>query len=232
MVLTLHHLNASRSQRILWLLEELEVPYEIKKYEREATKQAPKALKEVHPIGKSPIITDGDITLPESGAIVEYIIKKYGEGKVHTPTEGKALADELYYKHSAEGSLMPPVVNQYIGTLVPAQTPFFIRPVVNMLFDKLNEMIYKPAIQAQVAIIDEHLGKNEWFAGGDAPTAADYMMIFPLEGLPRFGQSTPNIDAYVARVQKRPAYRRAIERGGPYPYDYQSEENKQKAAAL
>ena len=121
---------------------------------------------------------------------------------------------------------MPPLVNQYIGTLVPAQTPFFIRPIVNMVFDKLNEMIYKPAIQAQVAIvrpsslfsdvlcmkcrhgslrsqINEHLGKNEWFAGGDGPTAADYMMIFPLEGLPRFGQSTHNIDAYVARVQKR-----------------------------
>ena len=121
---------------------------------------------------------------------------------------------------------MPPLVNQYIGTLVPAQTPFFIRPIVNMVFDKLNEMIYKPAIQAQVPIvrpsslfsdplcisrkhgslrlqIDEHLGKNEWFAGGHGPTAADYMMIFPLEGFPRFGQSTPNIDAYVDRVQTR-----------------------------
>ncbi|TRM65459.1 thioredoxin-like protein [Schizophyllum amplum] len=222
MVLTLHHLNASRSQRILWLLEELEVPYEIKKYERQATQQAPQTLKDVHPLGKSPIITDDDITLAESGAIVEYLIRKYGEGKITPPTTGKALADELYYVHVAEGSLMPPVVNQYIGTLVPQQTPFFIRPLASMIFSKVNDMLYEPTIKQLVTLIDEHLSKNEWFAGGKTPSAADFIMIFPLETLPRFDQSTPTIAAYVKRVQQRPAYRRGIERGGAYPYDYEA----------
>uniref|UniRef100_D8QI66 glutathione transferase n=1 Tax=Schizophyllum commune (strain H4-8 / FGSC 9210) TaxID=578458 RepID=D8QI66_SCHCM len=218
MVLTVHHLVASRSQRILWLLEELEVPYEVKIYERVGW-GAPSSLKAVHPLGKSPIITDGDLTLPESGAIIDYIIRKYGQGRITLPTEGKALADELYYSHSAEASLMPLIVNKVFCTrIIPGQTPEEERPVVTDVLGKVAQTLYEPPIKIR---IDEHLSKNKWFAGGEGPTVADYMMIFPLELLRQSGSSTPHIDAYIDRAQTRPAYRRALERGGPYRFDFQ-----------
>ncbi|KAI5824616.1 thioredoxin-like protein [Schizophyllum commune Tattone D] len=221
MVLTVHHLVASRSQRILWLLEELEVPYEVKIYERVGW-GAPPSFKAVHPLGKSPIITDGDLTLPESGAIIDYIIRKYGKGRIELPSEGKALTDELYYSHSAEASLMPLIVNKFFCTrIIPGQTREEERPVVTDVLGKVAQTLYEPPIKLRVALIDEHLSKNKWFAGGEGPTVADYMMIFPLELLRQSGSSTPNIDAYIDRAQTRPAYRRAIARGGPYLYDFQ-----------
>ncbi|KAL1740251.1 thioredoxin-like protein [Schizophyllum fasciatum] len=221
MVLTVHHLAASRSQRILWLLEELGVPYEVKRYERVGW-GAPPSLKEVHPLGKSPIITDGDVTLPESRAIIDYIIRKYGEGKISLPTEGKALTDELYYSHTTEASLMPLIVNTFCKRILPGRVAEEERPVATSVLTNVAETLYEPQIKTR---IDEHLSKNRWFAGGANPTVADYMMIFPLELLPQGGFSTANIDAYLERVQTRPAYRRGIEKGGPYRYDYQSEEN-------
>ncbi|KAI4520292.1 thioredoxin-like protein [Schizophyllum commune Loenen D] len=221
MVLTVHHLANSRSQRILWLLEELGVPYDVKRYERDGF-GAPQSLKDVHPFGSSPIITDGDLTLPESGAIMEYIIRKYGEGKISLPTEGKALTDELYYYHSAEGSFMHLVVNHaYCTFIIPGQTPEEERSVFSDVLGKVAQRFYEPPIKMRIALIDEHLSKNDWFAGGEGPTVADYMMFYPLEWFRECRWSTPSIDAYVDRVQKRPAYRRALERGGPYRFDFQ-----------
>ncbi|KAG9098005.1 hypothetical protein FS749_004929 [Ceratobasidium sp. UAMH 11750] len=216
-----HHLNNSRSQRILWLLEELEVPYEIKKYERTVDMVAPKELRDVHPLGLSPVITDGDVVLAESGAIVEYLIGKYGAGRFTPPQSG--YVDNLYYTHYAEGTLMPLLVNQLIFTLIPERAPFFIRPILSMVFSMLMSQMIHPRIKVNMKMVEAHLAKRpgKFFAGGDAPTSADFQMIFPLESFS--AKSEPDstgehVKAYVKAIHGRPAYKRALEKGGEYDY--------------
>jgi len=219
-MLTVHHLNDSRSQRILWLLEELQVPYEIKKYQRNAQQLAPPELLEISPLGKSPVLTDGDITVAESGAIVDYVIAKYGNGKA-VPTQSGYL-DNLYFTHYAEGSLMPILVLKYIFELIPKNTPFFIRPILNMVFGQLDKLLVQPEIKKHLEMIESHLEKSQslWFAGGQGPTAADYQMIFPLEGIVSAAPNSagPHIKNYVQAVHDREAYKKALERGGEYIY--------------
>ncbi|KAI0047694.1 thioredoxin-like protein [Auriscalpium vulgare] len=214
-----HHLNNSRSQRILWLLEELEVPYELKTYQRTPEQLAPKELLEVHPLGKSPVITDGDVTLAESGAIVDYLIEKYGQGKI-APT-GEAKLTDLYFRHFAEGSFGPLVSNRYIYSLVPERSPFFLRPILRSVFSSLDAKLIDKPLTAALNFIEATFAKNgNWLAGGAEPTGADYMMSFTLEALAarRPEGLGPLTKAWVERIHARPAYKRGLEKGGEYAY--------------
>ncbi|KAI0260734.1 thioredoxin-like protein [Gloeopeniophorella convolvens] len=203
--LTVHHLNNSRSQRILWLLEELEVPYEIKFYQRTPEQRAPKELIAIHPLGKSPVITDGDVTLAESGAIIQYIINKYGNGRIAPPKEGEVT--DIYFTHFSEGSFMPLLTSRYIYNLVPAQAPFFLRPILRSVFSMLDAKVVARPLEASLKYTEEALAKSStgWFAGGPNPTMADYMMTYGLEAvsvrLPHL--LGPQTKAWVERVHER-----------------------------
>jgi len=206
-MITVHHLNNSRSQRILWLLEELEVDYEIRRYERDPkTNRAPMELKTIHPLGKSPVITDGDKTLAETGAIVEYILETYGNGRF-LPEKGSEEYD-LYkhFLHYAEGSAMLPfLLAIYTGYLGDAAAP--LTPII------MGE------IKAQLDYIEYRLIRSDYIAG-DELTGADFMIIFPLEAAKARGRLLgydASID-YVNKIHTRPAYLKALEKGGDYAF--------------
>ena len=204
-MLVVHHLNDSRSQRILWLLEELGAPYEIKHYQRDAaTRLAPPELKDVHPLGKSPVITDGDITIAESGAIVDYISRTYGGGKLPAPKVGPDFEKYNEWLHYAEGSAMLPLMlNMYVMRLGDAGAPLHGRIADEMA----NHLGY----------VNQSLEGRDWLMGKDI-TGADIQMSFVGEVVGAFGRlaTYPNIAAWVARFQARPAYKAALEKGGPY----------------
>ena len=205
-MLIVHHLNDSRSQRILWLLEEIGLPYEIKRYQRDAqTRLAPPELKAVHPLGKSPVITDGDITIAESGAIVDYVIRTHGNGALQ-PEPGRAHESYNEWLHYAEGSAMLPLMlNLYVGRLGGAGAP--LHPRIN---DELaNHLGY----------IDASLRGRD-FLCGDMLTGADIQMSFVGEMAKAFKklEPYPDLAGWVARLQARPAYQRSIEKGGAYRY--------------
>jgi len=217
-----HHLNNSRSQRILWLLEELEVPYDITFYQRTADQRAPKELRNIHPLGKSPVITDGGTTVAESGAIIQYIINKYGNGRVAPPPEGE-LAD-IFFTHFSEGTLMPLLTNRLIFSIAPTQAPFFLRPLVWPICSLLDAKVVAEPLKASLKYVEDELNKSPtgWFAGGPNPTMADYMMSFGLEAaadrLPDL--LGPKTKAWVERVHERPAFKRGVVKGGKENYDY------------
>ena len=220
-VITVHHLENSRSQRVLWLLEELGVAYEIKRYDRDKTTSlAPKALRDIHPLGKSPLVVDGDRVIAESGAIVSYLIETYGKGELR-PQSGTSARDRYeFWLHYAEGSLMPLLLLRLIfGRIRTGPIPFFIKPVANMIVDKVENAFTLPQLKLHFTYINDELGKSEWFTG-DTLSGADIQMSFPLEaGRTRMDYGPyPNISKYVDRVHARPAYQRALEKGGPYDY--------------
>jgi len=180
---------------------------------------APKELVAISPLGKSPVITDGDVTLAESGAIIEYIIKKYGRPQDVPPESGKI--HDLYFTHYSEGSLMPLLVQQLIYTVIPKRAPFFLRYFLGYIFSSISSQIITPELKKHKILIETHLSKTgEWFAGGDHPTAADYMMSFPLEAMVSEAPEMlgPKAAEFVKRVQSRPAYKRGLEKGGDYAY--------------
>jgi len=219
-MITLHHLNSSRSQRILWLLEELKTPYEIKFYERDKiTILAPKELKKIHALGKSPVITDGDVTVAESGAIIEYLVQTYGNDLY--PQHGSAQhRDYTYWMHYAEGSLMPQMLIKLIFDKVKnSPMPFFVKPIARMIANKVLDSYAGPNIKTNLTFIENHLSLQEWFCG-DKLTGADIQMSFPLEAMiaREGGDQYPNIAAFVRKFQARPAYQRALEAGGEYDY--------------
>jgi len=219
-MITLHHLNNSRSQRILWLLEELKTPYEIKFYERDKiTILAPKELKKIHALGKSPVITDGDVTVAESGAIIEYLVQTYGNDLY--PQHGSAQhRDYTYWMHYAEGSLMPQMLIKLIFDKVKnSPMPFFVKPIARMIANKVLDSYAGPNIKTNLTFIENHLSQQEWFCG-DKLTGADIQMSFPLEAMiaREGGDQYPNIAAFVRKFQARPAYQRALEAGGEYDY--------------
>jgi glutathione S-transferase len=222
-MIVLHHLNNSRSQRVIWLLEELGVEYEVKRYERDRTTMlAPPELRAVHPLGKSPIVTDGDLTLVESGAIIEYLVGRYGEGRL-IPAAG--TPERLRYTlwlHYAEGSAMPPLLMALIALRIEtAPMPFFIRPVARTIARRLREGFIGPQLATHLGYIETEIGKTSWFAGPDF-TAADIQMSFPLEAASsRAGitpEKEPHIHGWLKRIHGRPAYERALAKGGPYDY--------------
>ncbi|MBL4795508.1 MAG: glutathione S-transferase [Pseudomonadales bacterium] len=221
-MIVLHHLNNSRSQRILWMLEELNVPYEIKRYARDAkTMLAPQSLRDVHPLGKSPVITDGDITVAESGAIIEYLALTYGDGAMLAGEDAAAQRNYRYWMHYAEGSLMPPFLMRLIFEVIKSSPmPFFIRPIAKGISNKVTKAFIGPNIKNNLDFIESELDGLEWLVAGK-PTGADVQMSFPLEASAArggVGEQYPNIRAYVARIHARPAYQRGLKAGGEYDY--------------
>ncbi len=216
-MIVVHHLNNSRSQRVLWLLEELGLPYEIKPYQRLPSMQAPPELKAVHPLGKSPVITDGDATIAETGAIVEYVLDAYGQGRLKPPAGTPERLRYTYWLHYAEGSAMTPLLLKLIFANLPARAPGLIRPVVKAVANRALSTFIEPQIATHLAYWETELSKADWFAGPEL-TGADIMMSFPLEGAARRGDLSvaPRVRAFLERVHARPAYQRALERGGPY----------------
>lgn len=219
-MITLHHLNNSRSQRILWLMEELNLPYQVKLYYRnEKTKLAPKELKEIHPLGKSPVITDGEITVAESGAVIEYLVQTYGNN--FAPEKGsEAFRQYTYWMHFSEGTLMPPLLLSLVFNRIKStKMPFFIKPIAKSIANKVLESFVLPNIKNNLTYIETHLGQNTWFCG-EQLTGADIQMSFPLEAVVARGgaEEFPNIKEYVNRFQSRPAYKKGIEAGGQYDY--------------
>ncbi|MGL5169015.1 MAG: glutathione S-transferase family protein [Afipia sp.] len=217
-MLTVHHLNNSRSQRVLWLLEELGVPYEIVRYQRQPSMLAPKELRAIHPLGKSPVITDNGNTIAESGAIVEYIVDTYGNGRLIPPPKTPERLRYTYWLHYAEGSAMPLLLQKLLFTLAPRRAPALMRPFVKPMFDKMLATLVNPQLKQHIAFWEGELNKSEWFAGNDF-TAADIQMSFPLEAASaRAGldESSPKAWAFLQRIHARPAYQRALEKGGPY----------------
>lgn len=218
-MITVHHLNNSRSQRILWLLEELGLPYEVRRYQRDAkTSLAPPELLRVHPLGKSPVVTDGDLTLAESGAIAEYLVERYGKGSLIPPAGSPERLRHTYWLHFAEGTAMPPLVMKLVFNRIEREPmPFFARPVARAIARKVKDGFIDPNLERIVAHMEAELGRGEWFAG-DALTAADIMMSFPVEAaMSRAGgASRPNLARFLERVHARPAYQRALEKGGEF----------------
>lgn len=216
-----HHLNDSRSQRVLWLLEELGLPYEVVRYHRNpATRLAPPELIAIHPLGKSPVIEDGDIKVAETGAIFEYLLDTYGEGRLR-PTPGTEDARRFtYWLHYAEGSAMPPLLLALVFSVLPKRVPALIRPIIKAVSNKTIGTLVAPQLRAAVAFWEAELTRSDWFAG-DQFTAADIIMSFPVEaGATRAFDvaEQPRLKAFLERTHARPAYQRALERGGPYAY--------------
>ena len=221
-MITVHHLENSRSQRVLWLLEELGTPYTVKRYARNPkTMLAPPELKAVHPLGKSPVIDDNGTVVAESGAIVEYLCDVHGGGRLK-PAPGTPEARRYtYWLHFAEGSLMPPLLVALIFAKVRgAKVPFFVKPIVKGIAAQVHKAYIDPNVTSLLAFMEAELAQREWFAG-DAFTAADVQMSYPLEAAAagRAGftaQSHPKLHAWLMRCQARPAYQRALAAGGPY----------------
>ena len=223
-MITVHHLENSRSQRVLWLLEELALPYQVKRYQRHPkTMLAPPELARVHPLGKSPVITDsgvdGGTVVAESGAIVEYLIDVHGGGRLR-PLQGSAEQHRYtYWLHFAEGSLMPPLLLKLVFDKVrEAPVPFFIKPVVRGIADKVTAGFIAPNLTRLLAFMEAELASRAWFAGAEF-SAADVQMSYPLEAAAeRAGLDSryPALTDWLARIHARPAYVRALAAGGPY----------------
>jgi len=219
-VITVHHLNNSRSQRILWLLEELDLPYEIKHYWRDPrTMLAPPELRAVHPLGKSPVITDEALTLAESGVIMEYLADRYGSGRLIPAHGTPARLRSQYWLHYAEGSAMPLLLLKLVFQRVEtAPAPFFVRPVAKGIAGKVQQSFVDPQIALHLAYLEGELAKTEWFGGADF-SVADIGMSFPLEAAAaRSGLDDRHrrLQAFLQRIHARPAYQRALQRGGEY----------------
>ena len=219
-MITVHHLNNSRSQRVLWLLEELGLEYEVKRYQRDKTTMlAPPELRAVHPLGKSPVITDGKNTLAESGAIIEYLVERYGNGRLIPPPQTPERLRYTYWLHYAEGSAMTPLLLSLIFRRMPkAPMPFFVRPLVRGIADKVKGSFVDPQLKLHFDYMESELARNAWFAG-DEFSAADIQMSFPIEagqarGLIDTGR--PKLAAFIERAHARPAYQRALEQGGVF----------------
>lgn len=218
-MLTVHHLNNSRSQRILWLLEELGLEYDIKRYERDLeTMLAPDSLQQVHPLGKSPVVTDDDLTLAESGAIVEYLVDRYGNGKLAPASDTPERLRYTYWLHYAEGSAMPPLLLNLVFQQVEEKTPFFLKPIAGAIAGRAQSSFIQPQIALHLNYMESELSKAKWFVSDDF-TAADIQLSFPLEAAAtRAGlkDSHPQLRAFLDRIHARPAYKRALDRGGEY----------------
>jgi glutathione S-transferase len=215
-MLTVHHLKNSRSQRVLWLLEELAVPYELVTYDRDPkTDLAPAELQKVHPLGKSPVITDGNVTVAESAAILEYIVEKHGNGKLVPPKDTPNYWRYRYFMHYAEGSLMPVLLLRLISGKM-RRAPFLVRPIAGGIADKLEASYVRPNLTRHVAFLAKELEGRDFFAGGEL-TAADVQMSFPMEAIvARVPDAPATIKTWVAKIRERPAYKKAMERGGPF----------------
>ena len=219
-MIVVHHLNNSRSQRVLWLLEELGLDYDIKRYERDKkTMLAPPELRKIHPLGKSPVVTDSDLILAESGAIIEYLVERYGDGCFAPSRQIPEYLRYRYWLHYAEGSLMSPLLLKLVfDKIETSPMPFFVKPIAKAISGKAKSSFIVPQINTHLDYLEAELGKAKWFVGNDF-TAADVQMSFPIEAAAARGgldASRPRLMNYLQRIHARPAYQRAIERGGEY----------------
>lgn len=219
-MITVHHLEHSRSQRVLWLLEELGLPYEVKRYARDRkTMLAPPELRRIHPLGKSPVIVDGDVTVAETGAIVEYLVEGPGAGRLQPAAGTRERLAWRYWLHFAEGSAMPPLLMALVFGQIRQKAPWLVKPVAHAIADQVMKGFVQPNLDAQFAYVEQTLAAAPHFAG-EAFSAADVMMSFPVEAaVQRAGLDAarhPATHAWLARMHARPAYARALERGGPF----------------
>lgn len=216
-MITVHHLENSRSQRILWVLEELNLPYELKVYKRNKdTLLAPPELKVVHPLGKSPVITDGKRVIAESAVIIDYLVSRYGQGKLK-PSDEDELLRYNYWLHYAEGSAMPPFLMKLVFEKVEtAPMPFFVKPIAKKIAEKVRTSWINPQIKLHLDFLESEVSKTGWFAGKEF-SAADIMLSYPLEAASaRGGLNRPHLEKFLKTVTERAAYKKAIERGGPF----------------
>lgn len=219
-MVAVHHLNNSRSQRVLWLLEELGLDYNVVRYQRDAeTMLAPPSLRKIHPLGKSPVVVDGDNTLAESGAILDYLVERYDTAHAFAPSPSTPESLRYrYWMHYAEGSAMPPMLMSLVfSRLKTAPMPFFAKPVARGIADKVMKTFVGPQVKLHLDYMESELGKSQWFAGDDF-SAADIQMSFPVEAASvRAGfKDRPNLKKFLDRIHARPAYQRALEQGGPF----------------
>jgi len=221
MMITVHHLEHSRSQRIVWLLEELGLEYRIKAYARNAkTQLAPPELADVHPLGKAPVLTDGRQTLAESAVIVEYLARQYGDpGWAPLPDSPRYWAFQ-YWMHYAESSLMPILLLKLVFEKVKSDAPWPLRPLAAGIAGQVDKAFTNAQIETHFGFVDQHLREHRWLVGRRI-TIADVQMTFPMEAALARGtidKRFPAVVEYVERMQARPAYRRALDRGGAYAY--------------
>lgn len=217
MTLTVHHLNESRSQRVLFLLEELGVPYEIRFYQRDAkTMMAPPALKAVHPLGKSPVVTDDGVTLAETGLIIDYLIEHHGgDGTLRPAADTPDRIRYGYFLHYAEGSLMPVVLMSMVFSMLAKQTPSPLRPLASLIGKGASARFVGPQLANHLDFLESELDARPWFAGPEF-SGADVIMSFPLQALRVSGQleHRPNLRNWLGRLEARPAWERATRKGG------------------
>lgn len=221
-MIVVHHLENSRSQRVLWLLEELGLPYEVKRYERDKRSNlAPPALLKVHPLGKSPVIEDNGVVIAETGAIVEHIIDEHGEGRLAPQRGTPEWRRYRYWMHAAEGSYMPPLVlTLMLGRMDSAPMPFFAKPIAKKLTQAVRDSYLDNTTKALFGYLESELSKSPFLAGAEL-SGADIMMSFPAEAaLQRSAaaKGAPHLKTYVEKLHARPAFKRALERGGPYAF--------------
>lgn len=219
-MITVHHLNNSRSQRILWLLEELGLDYQVKRYERDPqTMLAPPELKAIHPLGKSPVITDGELVVAESGAIVEYLVETYGQGRLAPAAGTPERLKYRYWLHYSEGSAMLPLLMKLVFNRVEtAPMPFFAKPFARGIAKQVKSNFIEPQIKQHLDYMEQELAATGWFAG-DEISAADIQLSFPLEAAAARGgldDKWPNLMSFLVRIHAREGYKRALERGGEY----------------
>jgi glutathione S-transferase len=217
-MLIVHHLNQSRSQRVLWALEELNMPYQIVRYQREPDMQAPAALKKVHPLGKSPVLEDNGHIIAESGAILEYLQERYDKSHQFRPQEEIEKLQYRFWLHYAEGSLMPLLLMKLIfSQLGKPPVPFGLRSIGNVLGKGVQKAYLDKQIATHASFIESQLAGRPWFAG-EHLSMADIQMSFPLFALLSRGgiNALPNIAAWKKRIEMRPAWQRAIQQGGPF----------------
>jgi glutathione S-transferase len=222
MTLTVHHLNNSRSQRVLWLLEELGLPYEIKHYKRDpATMLAPPELRAVHPLGKAPVLTDDGLTVAESGAIIEYLLDRHANGALRPAPGTPERLRFTYWLHFAEGTAMNPLLMKLVfNRILHAPMPFFAKPIARSIANRVLDSFVDPNIKRHLEFMEAELASREWFAG-DEFSAADIQMSFPLEASAQragLDDRYPKLMAFLERIHARPAYHRALQRGGPYDF--------------
>ena len=221
-MIIVHHLNNSRSQRVLWLLEELGLPYEIQKYERDPnTMLAPASLLKVHPLGKSPVVTEGGVTVAESGAIIEYLLERHGGGRLMPAPGTPERLRFTYWLHFAEGSAMSPLLMKLVfDRIESAPMPFFVKPIARGISGKVKKALIETNLKRQLDYMESELTKSEWFAGNEF-SAADIQMSFPVEAAAQragLDRSRPKLITWLKKIHARPAFRKALERGGPYSF--------------
>ena len=222
MTITVHHLNESRSQRVLLLLEELGVPYEVQSYARNRkTMLAPNALKSVHPLGKSPVVVDDALTLAETGHIIDTLIDRHGAGRLRPAPETPDRLRYGFFLHYAEGSLAPLMLLSLVFSRLPRQLPFPLRPVARLISHGLEMQFLRPQLATHLDFLEAELAGRPWFAGQDF-TGADAIMSFPLQAMLATGrlEHHPRLRDWVQRLEARPAWGRAIERGGPLTFSF------------